>query len=64
MNYATFVRNGGFWMHFHFNAIAILVAALYQWILGALWYSLIFAKPWMKLTGHKAGSRPRRRSSA
>ena len=60
MNYATFVRNGGFWMHhFHFNVVAILVAALYQWILGALWYSLFFAKPWMALTGHKAGSRPK-----
>jgi hypothetical protein len=45
--------------HFHFNPLAILVAALYQWILGALWYSLFFAKPWMALTGHKAGSRPK-----
>jgi hypothetical protein len=45
--------------HFHLNHVAILVAALYQWILGALWYSLLFAKPWMALTGHKAGTRPK-----
>ncbi|MGA3160787.1 MAG: DUF1761 domain-containing protein [Terracidiphilus sp.] len=45
--------------HFPFNPLAILVAALYQWVLGALWYSLFFAKPWMTLTGHKAGSRPK-----
>ena len=46
--------------HLHFNHLAILVAALYQWILGALWYSLFFAKPWMALTGHKKGERPKR----
>ncbi len=45
--------------HLRFNYLAILVAALYQWVLGALWYSLFFAKPRMKLTGHKAGSRPK-----
>lgn len=45
--------------HLHFNHMAILVAALYQWILGALWYSLFFAKPWMALTGHKKGERPK-----
>jgi hypothetical protein len=44
---------------YHFNAIAILVSALYQWILGALWYSLIFAKPWMALAGHKTGTKPK-----
>jgi hypothetical protein len=47
-------------MHYlHFNHLSILVAALYQWILGALWYSLFFAKPWMALTGHQAGTRPK-----
>jgi hypothetical protein len=45
--------------HLHFNHLAILVAALIQWILGALWYSLFFAKPWMALTGHTPGSRPK-----
>jgi hypothetical protein len=45
--------------HLHFNHLAVLVAALYQWILGAFWYSLFFAKPWMALTGHVPGSRPK-----
>jgi len=30
-----------------------------QWVLGALWYSLVFAKPWMALVGHKQGERPK-----
>jgi hypothetical protein len=45
--------------HLHFNHLAILAAALIQWILGALWYSLFFAKPWMALTGHTPGERPK-----
>ncbi|MGA2169172.1 MAG: DUF1761 domain-containing protein [Terracidiphilus sp.] len=45
--------------HLHFNHLAVLVAALIQWILGALWYSLLFAKPWMALTGHTKGERPK-----
>lgn len=43
----------------HFNLLAVLVAAVIQWILGALWYSLFFAKPWMALTGHTPGERPK-----
>ena len=43
----------------HFNFLAVLVAAFIQWILGALWYSLFFAKPWMALTGHTPGQRPK-----
>jgi accessory gene regulator protein AgrB len=47
-------------LHLHqFNFWAVLVAALIQWILGALWYSLLFAKPWMALTGHTKGERPK-----
>jgi hypothetical protein len=45
--------------HLHFNHLAILVSALILWILGALWYSLFFVKPWMALTGHKKGERPK-----
>jgi Protein of unknown function (DUF1761) len=45
--------------HLHFNHMAVLVAAFLQWILGALWYSLLFVKPWMALTGHKQGERPK-----
>lgn len=33
--------------HLLFNPWAILVAAVIQWVLGAIWYSpLLFAKPW------------------
>jgi hypothetical protein len=38
--------------HLHFNHWAILVSALVQWFLGALWYSpVLFAKPWMTMVG-------------
>lgn len=37
------------------NYIAVLIAAVVNMGVGALWYSpLLFAKPWMKLTGIKA----------
>jgi hypothetical protein len=42
-----------------FNFAALLVAALIQFALGALWYSLFFAKPWMALTGHTKGEKPK-----
>ncbi len=48
--------------HLHFNHLAVLVAALIQFFLGALWYSLFFVKPWMALTGHvksETGQRPK-----
>jgi hypothetical protein len=45
--------------HLHLNHLAILVAAIIQWVVGALWYSLLFAKPWMALTGHTKGERPK-----
>ena len=41
-----------------FNHFAVLVSAVYQWVLGALWYSLFFAKPWAALTGKKMCSKP------
>jgi hypothetical protein len=48
--------------HLHlsqFNLWAVLVCAVIQWVLGALWYSLLFAKPWMAMTGHTKGERPK-----
>ncbi len=34
------------------NYVAVVVAALLNMVIGALWYSpLLFAKPWMKLIG-------------
>jgi Protein of unknown function (DUF1761) len=31
------------------NYLAVLVAAIAYWLLGALWYGLVFSKPWMAL---------------
>ena len=31
------------------NYPAVIVAAVVYWILGALWFGLLFAKPWMAL---------------
>ena len=40
--------------HLHFNYWAILVSAVIQWLLGAVWYSpALFAKPWISLVGLK-----------
>ena len=33
------------------NYFAILVAALSAFLIGGLWYSLLFVKPWMKENG-------------
>lgn len=31
------------------NYLAVTVAAIAYWFLGALWYALLFSKPWMAL---------------
>ncbi len=31
------------------NYAAVVVSALVYWILGAVWYGFLFAKPWMAL---------------
>lgn len=31
------------------NYVAVFVAALAYWLLGAVWYSVLFQKPWMAL---------------
>ncbi|MGB9466148.1 MAG: DUF1761 domain-containing protein [Candidatus Acidiferrum sp.] len=41
------------------NYLAVFVSALAYWIFGALWYGLLFNKPWMALeqmTAEKAGT--------
>ena len=35
----------------HVNGLAILVAALSSFVLGGLWYSALFAKPWQAAAG-------------
>jgi Protein of unknown function (DUF1761) len=40
----------------HVNHWAILVSALIQWLLGAIWYSpVVFAKPWMRMVTTPTG---------
>lgn len=41
------------------NYLAVFVSALAYWIFGALWYGLLFNKPWMALeqmTAERAGT--------
>jgi hypothetical protein len=46
--------------HLHFNHWAILVSAVFLWMLGALWYSpALFAKPWVEIVGRKMGEKPK-----
>lgn len=35
------------------NNLAILVSAIILWVLGAIWYTALFSKPWMALVGAK-----------
>ncbi|HEX7259375.1 MAG TPA: DUF1761 domain-containing protein [Candidatus Saccharimonadia bacterium] len=36
------------------NYVAVIVAAVVNMVIGAVWYSpILFAKPWMKATGKK-----------
>jgi len=44
----------------HFNQIALVVAAVAMWLLGAVWYSpVLFAKPWIEIIGRKSGEKPK-----
>lgn len=42
-------------MRMQVNHLALIVAAAIQWVLGALWYGVVFKKSWMKLTGVTSG---------
>ncbi len=47
-------------VHHMLNHWALLVSALFLWILGAAWYSpLLFAKPWIAIVGRKEGEKPK-----
>jgi hypothetical protein len=39
--------------------ILVLVAGVIQWLLGALWYGLIFKKSWRTLVGLAEGEKPK-----
>ena len=48
-------------MHFlGANLLAVLVAAIVQWVLGWIWYGMLFKKPWQELVPasgqHKGGA--------
>ena len=36
---------------FEINYLAVLVSAVAGFVIGALWYSVLFGKAWMKLSG-------------
>jgi hypothetical protein len=42
---------------FHANHLAVLVSALAQFLLGWVWYGVIFKKSWTKLVGFSEGSK-------
>jgi hypothetical protein len=39
------------------SILAVVLAALSAFILGYLWYTVMFAKPWQKLIGMKASAK-------
>jgi hypothetical protein len=39
--------------------IVVFVTAIIQWLLGALWYGLIFRKSWMSLAGFSETNKPK-----
>jgi hypothetical protein len=45
--------------YFHVNFLAVLVAAICQWLLGALWYNVVYAKKWKALVGYSEGEKPK-----
>lgn len=42
----------------HFNLWALLVSAILQWIVGGIWYSVLFQRPWIAATGYVKGFQP------
>ena len=44
--------------NFHINWIAVLVGAIGYFALGALWYSFLFQKQWIKYTGVSMSNDP------
>jgi hypothetical protein len=38
-------------MEIHINLLAVLVAAIANYVIATIWYAVIFSKVWQKLTG-------------
>jgi len=39
--------------------IMVIIAGILQWLLGALWYGVIFKKSWRKFVGYVEGETPK-----
>jgi hypothetical protein len=39
----------------------VVISAIVQWLLGALWYGVVFRKSWMKFVGFAEGEKPKYR---
>ena len=37
----------------------VVIAAVIEWLLGALWYGLVFRKSWLAMTGFSEATSPR-----
>jgi hypothetical protein len=47
----TFIFSGGAQMNVPVNYLAVIVAALANYIIGSLWYGVLFRKTWQRLSG-------------
>jgi hypothetical protein len=45
--------------YFHVSFLAVLIATVIQWLLGALWYGYVFKTRWMVLVGITADDKPK-----
>ena len=45
-------------MTLHINIIAVIVAVVSNFILGFIWYTALFSKPWTKEMGYDPNMRP------
>jgi len=43
----------------HVNYLAVLIAAVIQWLLGAIWYGFVFKARWRALVGISEGDKPK-----
>jgi len=43
----------------HVSYVTVLIASVIQWLLGALWYGVIFKKSWRKHVGITEGEKPK-----
>lgn len=44
--------------YFHVSLLAVLIATVIQWLLGALWYGYVFKTRWMSLVGISEADKP------